>query len=237
MGANAQTAVPVFTAGQVLTAAQQNQINTGIPVFATTVTRDAAFGGTGEKTLAEGQFAYIEATNATQYYDGAAWQAVDTGGMTLLSTTTLSGATTTITISDFSYNYIFGQIAGMTNATANGAVTMKPNNSATLFHGVQVFNGNGTAGTAASTDTTIDGATTSTRTDANNIWTFMIFNYASSTQYKNYFHTQGAERAAGGTASNGAFGYIKTNSQISSLVLANSGGSWTGGTVTIYGVK
>ena len=36
----------------------------------------AAFGGTGEKTLAEGQFAYIEATNTTQYYDGAAWQSV-----------------------------------------------------------------------------------------------------------------------------------------------------------------
>jgi hypothetical protein len=76
MGANAQTAVPVFTAGQVLTAQQQTEINTGIPVFATTVTRDAAFGGTGEKALAEGQFAYIEATNATQYYDGAAWQSV-----------------------------------------------------------------------------------------------------------------------------------------------------------------
>lgn len=76
MGANAQTAVPVFTAGQILTAAQVTQINTGIPVFATTTTRDAAFGGTGEKTLAEGQFAYIEATDTTQYYNGAAWQSV-----------------------------------------------------------------------------------------------------------------------------------------------------------------
>ena len=76
MGANAQIAVPAFTAGQILTAAQQTQINTGIPVFATTVTRDAAFGGTGEKTLAEGQFAYLEDTNTTQYYDGAAWQSV-----------------------------------------------------------------------------------------------------------------------------------------------------------------
>jgi len=53
-----------------------NITNSGIPVFATTVTRDAAFGGTGEKTLAEGQFAYLEDTNTTQYYDGAAWQSV-----------------------------------------------------------------------------------------------------------------------------------------------------------------
>jgi hypothetical protein len=78
MGLNAQTSVPAFTTGQVLTAQQQTDINTGIPVFATTVTRDAAFGGTGEKTLAEGQFAYIEATKTTQYYDGAAWQPVGT---------------------------------------------------------------------------------------------------------------------------------------------------------------
>jgi hypothetical protein len=60
--ANTQTSVPVFTAGQVLTAAQQNQINTGIPVFADSTARDAAFGGTGEKTLAEGQFAFLEDT-------------------------------------------------------------------------------------------------------------------------------------------------------------------------------
>jgi hypothetical protein len=73
MGLNAQTAVPVFTAGQVLTAQQQKEINTGIPVFATTVTRDAAFGGTGEKTLAEGQACYIEGTGV-QVYNGTTWR-------------------------------------------------------------------------------------------------------------------------------------------------------------------
>jgi hypothetical protein len=76
MGANAVTTVPVYVAAEVLTAADLNITNSGIPVFATTVTRDAAFGGAGEKTLAEGQFAYIEATDTTQYYDGAAWQSV-----------------------------------------------------------------------------------------------------------------------------------------------------------------
>lgn len=78
MGANAVTTVPVYVAGEVLTAADMNITNSGIPVFATTVTRDAAFGGSGEKTLAEGQFAYIEATNTTQYYDGAAWRGLGT---------------------------------------------------------------------------------------------------------------------------------------------------------------
>jgi hypothetical protein len=76
MGANAQTSVPVFTAGQVLTAAQMTQINTGVPVFATTTTRDAAFGGTGEKTLAQGQLAYIEADGKVYVYSGTAWVSI-----------------------------------------------------------------------------------------------------------------------------------------------------------------
>jgi len=98
MGANAQTSVPAFTSGQVLTAAQVTQINTGIPVFASSTERDAAFGGTGEKTLAEGQMAYLEDTNATQYYDGSSWAAV-AGGKILqvvsasYSTTTTSSST------------------------------------------------------------------------------------------------------------------------------------------------
>jgi hypothetical protein len=76
MGANAVTTVPVYTAGEVLTAADLNITNSGIPVFAGTGERAAAFGGSGEKILAEGQYAYLESTNATQFYDGAAWQPV-----------------------------------------------------------------------------------------------------------------------------------------------------------------
>jgi len=78
MGANAVTTVPVYTAGEILTAADLNITNSGIPVFADTTARDAAFGGTGEKTLAEGQYAYIEATNTTQFYDGSSWLPVGT---------------------------------------------------------------------------------------------------------------------------------------------------------------
>jgi hypothetical protein len=73
MGANAQTTVPTFSASQVLTADQQNQsARTGVPVFATTGTRDAAFGGSGEKTLAEGQLCYVEGTGF-QTYNGTGW--------------------------------------------------------------------------------------------------------------------------------------------------------------------
>ena len=95
MGANAQIEVPAFTAGQVLTAAEVTQINTGIPVFATTTTRDAAFGGAGEKVLAEGQFAYIEASNQTQFYDGAAWTALSSRIVQVVTANKTSAFTTT----------------------------------------------------------------------------------------------------------------------------------------------
>jgi hypothetical protein len=95
MGANAVTTVPVYVSGEVLTAADMNITNSGIPVFATTVTRDAAFGGTGEKILAEGQFAYLEDSNTTQYYDGAAWQPVVTTNITNNTAEVLTAQTTT----------------------------------------------------------------------------------------------------------------------------------------------
>ena len=75
--ANEQTSVPLYAASEILTAANMNiSAGTGVPVFATTVTRDAAFGGASEKVLAEGQLCYLSASNIVQYYDGAAWATV-----------------------------------------------------------------------------------------------------------------------------------------------------------------
>jgi hypothetical protein len=92
MGANAVTTVPVYVAGEVLTAADLNITNSGIPVFATTTTRDAAFGGTGEKTLAQGQFCYLESTGKLQVYTGSAWSNV--GATTNVERFTASGTWT-----------------------------------------------------------------------------------------------------------------------------------------------
>lgn len=100
MGANAQTTVPSFVASQVLTADQQNQsARTGVPVFATTVTRDAAFGGTGEKTLAEGQLCYVEGTGL-QTYNGSSWVtwgAAPTSGFTVVKAETSFSASASVT--------------------------------------------------------------------------------------------------------------------------------------------
>ncbi len=89
MGANAVTTVPVYVAGEILTAADLNITNSGVPVFASTTTRDAAFGGAGEKTLAQGQFCYLESTGKLQVYTGSAWSNV--GSQTNVASFTASG--------------------------------------------------------------------------------------------------------------------------------------------------
>jgi hypothetical protein len=93
MGANAQTTVPTFTASQVLTADEMNQsARTGVPVFADTTARDAAFGGAGEKVLAEGQLCYLESTSKVQFYNGTAW--ANLGSVTNVDAFTASGTWT-----------------------------------------------------------------------------------------------------------------------------------------------
>jgi len=112
MGANAQTSVLDFTNGQVLTGPQMDiSAGTGVPVFATTVTRDAAFGGVN-KVLAEGQTCYLESTNVVQFYDGAAWATVGpaaAGALVRIVGGALSGGSTAFA-SAFSTTYDAYQI-------------------------------------------------------------------------------------------------------------------------------
>jgi hypothetical protein len=121
MGANAVTTVPVYTAGEILTAADMNITNSGIPVFATTVTRDAAFGGAGEKTLAQGQYCYIEATNTLQQYSGTAWQSA--AAMSVVkATTTFASSAAVFVDSVFTTAYDTYLIVAEGTAAANDAV-------------------------------------------------------------------------------------------------------------------
>ena len=68
----------LFTSGSVLTAAQVNTflMDQTIMTFASTTTRDAAFGGVGEPTLSEGMFAYTTDTNTLWSYNGSSWVSV-----------------------------------------------------------------------------------------------------------------------------------------------------------------
>jgi hypothetical protein len=130
MGVNQQTSVPAFTAGQVLTAQQQTEINTGVPVFADTTARDAAFGGTGEKVLAEGQMAYVENLDVVQYYDGSVWATVgpaSPGGLAFISQNTLTATSTSFSLAanTFSATYDNYRIIVAGAQSASAAWTMR----------------------------------------------------------------------------------------------------------------
>jgi hypothetical protein len=130
MGANAQTTVPTFTTGQVLTAQQQNDsARTGVPVFASTVTRDAAFGGTGEKTLAEGQLAYVEGTGL-QSYNGSSWvtwgTAPATSGLVVVKAETTFSASSSVTFdSVFTSTYADYEIIFRYTSSADSNLQMR----------------------------------------------------------------------------------------------------------------
>jgi len=141
MGANAQTTVPTFVASQVLTADQMNQsARTGVPVFADSSARDAGFGGSGEKVLAEGQLCYLEDSDIVQYYDGSSWATVgpaSAGALVLISATTIGSAVSSVTVTNaFSatYNNYYITIAGGVSS-ALCALRLKLGAVATGYYG------------------------------------------------------------------------------------------------------
>ena len=150
MGINSQSSVPTFTAGQVLTAQQQNWINTGVPVFDNTTQRDGAFGGTGEKTLAEGQLCYLESTDVVQYYDGSNWLTLGptaAAGLQFISATTVGTTVSSVTVPNaFSATYANYRIiySGGTSS-ANNTVRMTLGSTSANYYWSWLENSSGAA--------------------------------------------------------------------------------------------
>ena len=69
----AVTSVTNFSDGNVLTASALNAVNCGIHVYSNAAARDAAYGGSGERTLVEGEYAYLLDTDQTLVYSGSSW--------------------------------------------------------------------------------------------------------------------------------------------------------------------
>jgi hypothetical protein len=92
--------------------------------FATTTARDAAFGGVGEPTLAEGMTAYIDADNSIYTYDGSNWvRLVSTTtppAMQLVSTFTASGTSRSLVCDNvFTTEFDNYRVVGNMRSTVN----------------------------------------------------------------------------------------------------------------------
>jgi len=158
------------------------------------------------------------------------------GSMTLLSTTSLTGAAT-ITISSISQSYtnLYILITGLTVTTGTYTLKLRPgasnaNNYSNLSGGTIAASGPdyispGNAGHSASS--------------AVNDYALTIYNYTDTTARKP-FHMVGIAKMASQVEPFGvsALGATNVTAALSSFELSNdSGGNFTAGTVKIYGVN
>jgi hypothetical protein len=239
MGANAQTSVPTFTAGQVLTAAQMNDsARTGVPVFADTTARDAGFGATGEKTLAEGQLCYLESTNVVQYYDGSSWatvgpQTVTTPGMELVVAQTIGSAVSSVTVTGaFSATYDAYKII-VTGGASSGATALRMTLGATAtgYSGQLIYGTyNNTTLSAGATNQTswlyAGAGDTDSLSMCAEVWNPFL-------SERTYLFAANAESSNGGVFS----GYLNNTTSYTAFTLTTGSGTITGGTVRVYGYK
>lgn len=170
---------------------------------------------------------------------GLKWAAPVSGGMTLLSTTTLSGASTTINYTLTGYVGLYLIIYG-TNCAADYEIRIRPNahsgNDFTwAYAGFDGVSGNNAASGWFLSQSGASGF------DANNTNNsgFMWIGNVNETAFKSYsglyegFQSNVAQRRM-----LYSFGTWRNTAAITSLVFdTNGNGNWTGGTVLSYGVK
>jgi hypothetical protein len=176
-----------------------------------------------------GQTLVADSTAST----GLKWATpASSGGMTLLSTTTLSGASTTISSIDQTYTNLYVFIVGMTNATADGNFIIRPNGLTSAYYGTTLTNN--TFGTIAGGGINYP---VQPRAANGNVYQLTL------PSYNNSYSGTSVSRilvAANGTCNNGDFqswGVLAIGAAVTSLEFLNGGGNFSTGTVLLYGVK
>jgi hypothetical protein len=182
-----------------------------------------------------GQLLSADSTAAT----GLAWTAApSSGGMTLLSTTTFSGASTTISSISQDYKYLLMLATDVIGSSAYVQIRARLN-GATNNHfgsGVQY------AGAAVS-GFQFDGTTILLGTSASNLtnsrgtqFQFNLYNY-TTTGNKQYDYVTTAKDDSNDLNTVFGAGSYKTSSAVTSIEFTVAAGTFSGGTLLIYGVK
>ena len=174
-------------------------------------------------------------TAASGQATGLEWATPSSGGMTLISTTTLSGATVTLSSIPQTYVSLYLIMYGLTNATGNGVNRIYFNNNTTLTNKTGVFNG--AVNQRADTFLELGDGSSSLRTDTNNIYVVTVDNYTSSTNYKTG-ELYGSYLSASSVRNQMQFAHVfRSNTALTSIVISNDGGNLSTGTALLYGVK
>jgi hypothetical protein len=168
-----------------------------------------------------------------------AWETISAGGMTLLSTTTLSGASTSISSISGSYVSLVGYIRLFLPATDGGGMFMRFNSDSNTRYRVNGWN---TAG--GTSDTFNDAQMSITNANVDNGVTqsfikFEIPDYANTSTWKTmtgYTFTNHETTTANNVYRSFNAVYNQTGA-ITALSFHPNSGNFTSGTVLLYGVK
>lgn len=157
-------------------------------------------------------------------------------GMTLLSTTTPSGTSTTVNITDTGYLDLYIYVTGVTSTATNADMAIRYNTVTTGYYGVNMADSrtdNVRVTNATQLDTGVDQSMNFNNTS--NLMTIRIPNYANTGYHfvdwqKVYFTDTSVQRMARGIGSNGS------TLAISSITFV-SAQSINAGSIKVYGVK
>jgi hypothetical protein len=177
-----------------------------------------------------GQVLQADSTTAT----GLKWAtAASSGGMTLISTTTLSGASVTLSSIPSGYVNLVLTVKKATNSTADGNFAIEPNAlGATGYNWVTgVYDGTAYSGNS----TRVRTLTTQLRTNDANALTTTFYNHEQLDWTA--FSMDGGYYSGDYHALNNAGLCYIPSSAITSLKILNTGGNWASGTAYLYGVK
>jgi hypothetical protein len=253
-----------FTTGEVLTAADTNgYLMQGVLVFADAAARNAAI-----TSPQEGQTSYLKDTDEIQVYSGsvwvtksgslpsqtgnsgkylttdgttASWDTIAAGGMTLLSTTTLTGASVTLSSISGSYKNLQLVIENFKPATDTTALRLRINgdSGANRYFQTNTSTSDNGGGTLAFDDTSMGISATNDNSVANGLSVLNFYDYTNATTWK-ILDFRGVTVDTTTTTSfkmyNGNGVYNQT-AAITSLVLFPTTGNFTSGTALLYGVK
>jgi hypothetical protein len=223
-------------AGEVLTAADLNITNSGIPVFADSTARDAAFGGTGEKVLAEGQYAFLESTNQTLVYDGSSWISVGVPpGLVLISSTTIGTTVASVEVTGaFSStydNYLIVVSGGVGSTTSQMALTLGATATGYYRFGTYGTYSSATVQGISSNDQPNWGDSVGMSTNSlSGIIELLAPNLAKRTSCNSTMQ----QVATGGYSLRSA-GFLDNATQYTAFTLTCGTGTATGGTIRVYG--
>jgi len=233
-----------FTTGDVLTAADANGYLASqvVMVFASAAARTSAIA-----SPQEGMISYLKDTNSTEYYSGSAWVAIGAsgGGMTLINTggTALSGTSTQVSAIPSGYNSLeIWIVNAQINADTVVGFTVNNDTGANQYLQLKLYNQDTTPGTSSQRTSSVTlnatGMSDFVKNSTENMTKIVIPNYAATgiKQFKVDF--VGRQTGIAYTYQLNGLVYCYNTSAITSFELRSlTTGSFSGGTIFVYGVK